>query len=113
MPVDFFFLAALLLHLLGAIAMLQPLDSLPTREQQHADEEHTDSDRSPLLLQPALVDLADDRIVPNVFLDGVFECFGRCAHKCFSRRTMYPGSIPTPDPRAFWRYATARAPPHR
>src|SRR5687767_8292009 len=36
MPVDFFFVAALLLHLLHAIAVLQQLYPLPTREQQHA-----------------------------------------------------------------------------
>ena len=64
-----------LLHLLEAIAVLQQLDALPSREQQHGDEEHAQGHRTPLLLQPALVDLADDRVVPNVFLDGVFESF--------------------------------------
>ena len=81
MPVDFFFVAALFLHLLHAIAVLQQLDALPAREQQHADKQHADGHRSPLLLQTALVNLADDRVVPHVFLDGVFKCFGRCAHK--------------------------------
>ena len=73
--VDLFLVAACLLHLFEAIAVLQKLDALPSREQQHGDKDHAQCYGTPLLPEPALVNLADDRVVPNVFLDGVFESF--------------------------------------
>ncbi len=75
MPVDRLFVAALLLHLLErdtrAAAARRAAIRRRGARRQTAPERH----RSPLLAQPPLVDLADDRVVPHVFLDGVFECF--------------------------------------
>src|SRR5207244_12267693 len=76
MPVDFFFLGALLLHLLDAVPVLQKLDALPPGEQNHDHEQAADGQKPPLLAQPVLVHLAHDGVVAHVFLDRVFKGFG-------------------------------------
>ena len=64
---------ALALHLLEPIAVAQQLEVLPGREQQHEHQHDADAERLPQLALPALVDLADDLVVPDVLANGVFE----------------------------------------
>ena len=50
---------------------------IPVRghEQQHGDEQNDESDGAPHLPMALEIDLADDRVVPNVLLDGPLERF--------------------------------------
>src|SRR5262245_60113684 len=73
MPVDLSLGGVLLLHLLEPVSMTQQLEVLPRGEEQHDDEEHADECRAPHLAVPLAIDLADDRVVADVFLDRVFE----------------------------------------
>src|SRR4051812_2911568 len=66
---------ALALQLLHLVAVAQQLEVLPGRDQEDEHEEAGDADRLPQLALPRLVDLADDRVVADVFLDGVLERF--------------------------------------
>ncbi len=61
------------LHLLDAIAVAEQLEVLPGREQQHQHEEDANQRRAPHLTVTLAIDLADDRVVADVLLDGVFE----------------------------------------
>ena len=86
-PVDLVLAGALLLHLLEPVAVRQQLEVLPRREQQHRDEEDADAHRAPHLAMALAIDLPDDRVVADVFLDRVFECFGRHVAR-LSRRPL-------------------------
>src|SRR4051794_866908 len=83
--------------MLDFVAVPQQLEVLPRREQQDEDEQRGHADRLPELALPGLVHLADDRVVANVLLDGVFERFGH----------LWAFSAPTPTvrPPAAWRCA--------
>ena len=85
---------ALALHLLEAIAMAEQLEVLPGREQQHEDEEDANQRRAPHLAVTLAIDLADDRVVADVFLDCVFEGLGRhvrtaCSSRIAARSLRY------------------------
>src|SRR6188768_2108194 len=73
MAIDLLFRGTLLLHALDLVAMLQQLEVLPGRKQQHDDQEQADPERAPQLALSGLVDLPDDRVVANVLLDRVLE----------------------------------------
>src|SRR5262245_43066421 len=85
MTVDFFLGGALLLQPFHQVAVLHQLEVLPGREQEHDDEQRADRHRSPQLLLPRLVDLADDRVVANVLLDRVLEIGGAHASLSIAR----------------------------
>ena len=72
-PVDLFFGRARVLQFLDPVAVLQEFEVLPGRKEHHGDEQATDRRRPPQLALPCLVDLADDRVVAYVLLDGVLE----------------------------------------
>src|SRR5262249_9594190 len=63
------------LQLLDLIPVPQQLEVLPRREEQGNDEECGNAHRLPQLALALLIDLADDRVVADVFLDRVFEGF--------------------------------------
>src|SRR5262245_66513516 len=86
MPIDRLFVGAFALHLLEAIAVLEQLEVLPRREQQYEHEEDTNQRRSPHLAMALAIDLADDRVVADVFLDRVFEGLGRHVRTACSSR---------------------------
>src|SRR6266849_10497352 len=69
----FFFRGPLTLQLLDLVAMAEQLEMLPRREEQDQHEERGDAGRLPELALPRPVDLADDRVVPHILLDGVLE----------------------------------------
>ena len=62
-----------LLQALHQVAVLNELEMLPGREEQHRDEQRADPDGAQQLTLARFVDLADDRVVAHVFLDRVFE----------------------------------------
>ena len=72
---------ALAVDLLDLIAVAQQLEVLPRREEQHDHEESREAHRLPEVALPRLVDLAHDRVVANVLLDGVLERL----HRTFRR----------------------------
>src|SRR5262249_55763217 len=57
------------------VPVLEQLEVLPRGEQQCQHQERRNRARLPELALPRLVDLADDQVVPNVFLDCVLERF--------------------------------------
>src|SRR6185503_14586925 len=59
--------------------MAQQLEMLPGGQEEDEHEEAGHADRLPQLAVTLLVHLADDRVVPDVFLDGVFEGFHGCS----------------------------------
>src|SRR6266508_2457270 len=67
------FRRALTLHLFHFVPVTQQLEMLPGREQEREHEKRGDAERFPELALPRFVDLADDRVVANVFLDRVLE----------------------------------------
>ena len=69
----FFFGGALAVQLLDLVAVAQQLEVLPRREEQHDDQKRRHAGRLPELALPRLVDLAHDRVVADVLLDGVLE----------------------------------------
>ena len=73
MAVDFFLRHSFLLQALHQVAVLNELEMLPGREEQHRDEQRPDPDSAQQLTLARFVDLADDRVVAHVFLDRVFE----------------------------------------
>src|SRR5438552_12133154 len=73
MPVDFVLRGPLLLHLLDPVAVAQQLEVLPRGKEQDRDQKDPDTDRAPHLVMALAIDLADDRVVPDILLDCVFE----------------------------------------
>ena len=71
--IQFFFGCAFLLQPLHQVAVTHELEVLPRRKEQHRYEQRADADGAKQLPLPRLVDLAHDRVVAHVFLDGVFE----------------------------------------
>ena len=73
MTVDLELVSALLLHLLDLVSMTQQLEVLPCGEEHDGNQKHSYASRPPQLELAILVYFADDRIVPNVLLDGAFK----------------------------------------
>src|SRR5262249_60315014 len=59
--------------LLGEKAVGHAPHPLPHRKQEPAPAQQGQPERAVKLPPLAMIDLADDRIVPDVFLDGVFD----------------------------------------
>ena len=70
-----------LAELFHLAAGVDDLEVLPRREEQHGDDEPGDAERPHELAALRPIDLADDRVVPDVLLDGVFDVD---AHAIFS-----------------------------
>src|SRR5207249_4337661 len=75
--VDLLFRGSFELHALEPVPVAEQLEVLPRREEKHRHEEEAEPRRAPHVALPVAIDLAHDRIVPYVFLDRVFERFGR------------------------------------
>src|SRR5688500_3160344 len=73
MTVDFFLAGTLAFQLLEVVAVPDQLKRLAGGEQQHQHQHRGDAGGAPELSLPLLVNLSDDGIVPDVFLDRVFE----------------------------------------
>src|SRR5262249_19188400 len=71
--IDLFLLGALALHSLHLVTVPEQGEPLPRREQNHQRQESDDDDRLQQLTLPRLIDLANDRIVADVFFHRVPE----------------------------------------
>src|SRR5262245_15791799 len=78
----FFLGRALPLERLGLITVAEQLEMLPGGKQQGEHEEPGDAHRFRELALARLVDFANDRIVPNILLDRVLECFHGAPPRC-------------------------------
>jgi hypothetical protein len=63
------------LHLFESVAVPQQLEVLPGRKERHEHQQDAHEHRLPQLPLSTVIDLAHNRVVPNVFLDGVLEAF--------------------------------------
>src|SRR5882672_7509504 len=94
--VDLFFRGSFELHALESVPVAEQLEVLPRGEEKHRDEEEAEPHRAPHVALPIAIDLAHDWIVPYVFPDRVFECFGRhtdpwrsaCQDTCSAARSF-------------------------
>ena len=73
MAVGLLFRHQLLLHLLEPVPVAQQLEVLPGPEEHHDHQEGADADGPEHVPVALAIDLADDRVVLDVLLDGVFE----------------------------------------
>src|SRR6185312_113128 len=78
----FFLLRPLPLHPLHFVPVPEQREPLPRREQDDERKKSDDHDGLQQLTLPRFIDLPDDRVVANVFLDGVLEI--DCAHASLS-----------------------------
>ena len=87
---DFFFGGALAVHLFDLVAVPQQLEMLPGGKEQHDDEKSGEAGGLPQLALTRFVDLAHDRVVANVLLDGVFERLHIALRRGCSTRALQP-----------------------
>src|SRR4029453_19536727 len=66
---DLFLCRFLVMQLLHHIAVMDELEMLPGREQEHEDQHSTYCRRAPELPMPCFVELTHNRVVPDVLLD--------------------------------------------
>src|SRR6185295_5598497 len=93
LPRHFLFGVLGLLQLLDAVAVQRHLEVRPGKEQREDDEQRRQADRLPQLALARVVDFPDDRVVPDVLADCVFERFShryasRSAERSFALRAL-------------------------
>src|SRR5262245_54997266 len=75
LPANLPFRAMRALQRLDVVSEIQQRRSLPRQKQQDHDDEGAGAGPLPLLAMARRVHFADDGVVTNIFLDGVFERF--------------------------------------